>query len=88
MRTEQLENLYNIFKEYEKIFHLESVPLSTSNFYTQKIETTDNTPVFRLPHVHFNVIKEQVEQMVKDDIIENSKSPYKTPTCTKEKCCR
>lgn len=38
--------LTEIFRKYQSIFHLEGETLSVNNFYKQKLNLTDNSPVY------------------------------------------
>ena len=77
------EQIEALISKYQDIFHLENEPLPCNNFYTQHICLQDKTPVFiknyRLPHSQAEKIQKQVQKLLDDDIIENSKSPYNAP---------
>lgn len=77
------KSLREIFKEFQDVFHLPGEELSVNNFYTQQIQTTDSTPVYiknyRLPQTQVEEINNQVDQLLGDNIIENSVSPYNSP---------
>lgn len=70
-------------KGYDDIFALKTDNLTSNNFYKQGIELIDNSPVYiknyRLPEVHREEIKIQVDKMLKEDIIQPSLSPYNSP---------
>lgn len=78
-----ISSITNICKEFNDIFHLSEEKLSVNNFYTQEIQTTDTSPVYiknyRLPQTQMAEINEQVEQLLENDIIEHSVSPYNSP---------
>lgn len=75
--------ILKLCERFIDIFHLEGDLLTTNNFYTQNIELTDNVPVFtknyRIPHAHQNEINRQVDDMLKNEIISPSFSPYNSP---------
>lgn len=77
------KSLIEIFTEYQDIFHLPGEKLSVNNFYTQEIQTTDSVPVYiknyRLPQTQVDEINKQVDQLLTDNIIEHSVSPYNAP---------
>lgn len=58
------DELINIFKDYQDIFHLEGDVLTANNFYTQHLNLTDETPVYiknyRLPQTQVEEIDQQV----------------------------
>jgi Reverse transcriptase (RNA-dependent DNA polymerase)/RNase H-like domain found in reverse transcriptase/Retroviral aspartyl protease len=72
-----------ICREFSDIFYLRGDSLTTNNFYTQNIELIDNAPVYvknyRMPHTSKDEIQEQVKNMLSEDIIENSNSPFNAP---------
>jgi RNase H-like domain found in reverse transcriptase/Reverse transcriptase (RNA-dependent DNA polymerase)/Integrase zinc binding domain/Retroviral aspartyl protease len=78
-----LEDVKSICTQYQDIFHLEGDVVSTNNFYKQKIATMDDSPSYiknyRIPHAHKNIIEKEVQQLLKDGIIEPSVSPYNSP---------
>lgn len=75
--------LFEIFKEYQDIFHLEGESLSTNNFYRQHLNVNDTNPVYiknyRLPQTQHEEIDEQVDNLIYTNIIEPSVSPYNSP---------
>ena len=77
------EKLTNLCKEFSDIFGLESEKLTTNNFYRQKLQLSDPTPVFiknyKIPHSQKQEIEKQVEKLVKDQIVEPSISAYNSP---------
>lgn len=66
--------LISLCTSFSDIFHVEGDRSSTNNFYEQKITLADNEPVFtknyRLPHAQKTEIKEQVEFLLENDLIE------------------
>lgn len=77
------KSLNEIFEEFQDVFHLPGEELGVNNFYTQQIQTTDSTAVYiknyRLPESQMEEINKQVDQLLSDNIIENSVSPYNSP---------
>lgn len=69
--------------EFSDIFKLEDEVIPPNNFYTQKIHLKDEMPVFvrqyRLPHLHKEEIKRQVEDLLSKGIIRPSDSDYNNP---------
>jgi hypothetical protein len=82
--TEELkQKLFPLISKFNGAFALEKEKLSANNFYTQKIRTSDDNPVYtknyRIPHAHKEEIQKQVEKMLDDNIIEPSVSEYNSP---------
>lgn len=75
--------LYDLCYQYMPIFHDSKNKLSVNNFYKQTIQLMDNIPVYvknyRLPHIQRAEIKNQVDGLLKDDLIEISQSSYNSP---------
>ena len=75
--------LFDLIKKYNDIFALDSDKLSVNNFYEQKLQLKDNTPVFsknyRLPETQKQEVNKQVDKLLNDDLIENSVSDYNSP---------
>lgn len=77
------DSIWNIEKEYADIFCLPGDSLPATDLIEHKIETTDEIPVqvkqYRHPPGHKDEIAKQTAQMLKQDIITESKSPYNSP---------
>jgi len=62
---------------------LETEPISTHNFYKQKLRLKDDEQVFiknyRSPHSQVNEIQKQVGKLITDGIVEPSVSEYNSP---------
>lgn len=75
--------LLTLCTEFSDVFHLPGDKATVNNFYTQKLNLKDDTPVFvknyRLPHNQKTEIAKQVDQLLKDDLIEMSMSPFNSP---------
>lgn len=75
--------LLNLCNKYNNIFALESDSLTCNNFYEQKINLSDPSPVYiknyRTPESQRIEIDRQIEKMMSDEIIEPSVSPYNSP---------
>lgn len=69
--------------EFRDIFHHEKIPLSFTNQIKHCIRTTDEIPVFqkqyRLPYESQKEVEKQVQNLLKQDIIQNSDSPWSSP---------
>lgn len=77
------QSILKICEEYADCFHLDGDTLTVNNFYKQKISMADNNPVYiknyRLPQAQQNEINEQVDELLKNNIIETSVSPFNSP---------
>lgn len=77
------EDMVALCKEYSDIFALNTDKLTTNNFYKQSLKLIDHNPVYiknyRVPHVHKTEIKDQVNKMLENDIIEPSTAEYNSP---------
>lgn len=77
------KELKDLCTEYSDIFTLETDRMTTNNFYTQKLRTTDTTPVFtrnyRLPKTQKDEIDRQISKLLENDLIEPSCSNYNSP---------
>lgn len=75
--------LFNLCREYNDIFSLDSDKMSTNNFYTQTLKLKDSDPVFtknyRLPHSQKAEIEKQVINLLDNEAIEPSISAYNSP---------
>lgn len=75
--------LLPLCKEFADIFHLPGDKPTINNFYSHKIIAHDHTPVFvknyRLPHSQKEEIRSQVDKLIKDELIEMSRSNYSSP---------
>lgn len=80
---ETREIIWNIQNDFIDIFSLPGDPLPATNLTTHKIITSDETPVqvkqYRHPPGHQDIIAAQTKDMLQNDIIEESGSPYNSP---------
>lgn len=69
--------------KFNDVFSLKTDEISANNFYKQKINVNDPNPIFirnyRIPESQKQEMDAQVQQMLKDKIIQNSISPYNNP---------
>lgn len=75
--------LTDLCSEFNDVFALETEQISYNNFYTQKLRLKDNSPVYiknyRIPYSQKEEISKQVDNLIKDDIVEPSTSEYNSP---------
>lgn len=81
---EQFENeLIDLCSEYADIFTLDDDKMTVNNLYTQTLRLNDTEPVYqrnyRLPKCHKDEIERQVENLLKNELIEPSCSNYNSP---------
>jgi hypothetical protein len=73
----------SICREYKDIFYCEDIPLSFTNQVKHEIRTKNEDPIFikayRLPPSQTQEIKSQVDKMLKDNVIQESHSPWSAP---------
>ena len=84
LNDEERVSLVKIYEEYHDIFHFSGDTLTSTTAAEQPTPTIDpsravNTKSYRSPETHKEV-KRQIEQMLKDDIIQPSSSPWNSPS--------
>ena len=66
-------------------FHLLNDKLSKTYKITHKIPTTDNVPInvkqYGYPPHLREIVQKQVQEIIDNDIVEESESPYNSPLC-------
>lgn len=78
------KRLTELIREYSDIFHLKGDPLTTTNLTELRVQLKpDAVPKFikpyRVPHSQKTEINQQVEEMLANDLIEPSVSPWNAP---------
>lgn len=75
--------LLPLCEEFADVFQCENDESTVNNFYEQTLTVTDNSPVYqrnyRLPFSQKSEINDQVNQLLKKDLIELSTSNYNSP---------
>lgn len=83
LNEEEKSKLVKIIKEYYDIFSKENLTLTHTSTIKHEIKTTDETPVFtrsyRYPECYREEIKNQVNKLLNDGIIQESCSPWNSP---------
>ena len=86
LNDEERVSLVKICQEYNDIFHLSGDKLicTTAAEHAIPSPTIDpiraiNTKSYRIPDIHKEEVKNQIDQMLKDDIIQPSTSPWNSP---------
>lgn len=77
------EDMTNLFREYDDIFAMEQDKMTINNFYEQKFNLLDGSPVYvknyRLPETQKDEINRQVNKLIDNNLIEPSSSSYNSP---------
>lgn len=83
LNKEEKESVVNLIKENQDRFHLSGEFLGATTAIEHGIATTDEIPVnarqYRFPPVHKAEINIQVNELLGNNIIEHSSSPYNFP---------
>lgn len=84
LTDEEQKSIENICAKFPDIFHLPGDRLTTTSLYQQTIELKpQTTPVYvkpyRMPHSQKSEINKQIESMLEDGIIEESRSAWSSP---------
>lgn len=80
---EEYKAIRNLCYEYRDIFYCDEIPLTFTNQIKHKINLTNETPIFtktyRYPEIHKKEVNTQMDQMLKNGIIQPSNSPWSSP---------
>ena len=80
---EEGDSIIKLVSEYPCQFHLPNDKLSKTFVITHKIPTIDNIPInvkqYRYPSHLRDMVQKQVQELIDNDIIEESESPYNSP---------
>lgn len=83
MNSEERTVIEGLCKEYKDIFYCENIPLTFTNQVKHRIRTKNEDPInikaHRLPPIQTKEISSQVEKMLRDNIIQESHSPWSAP---------
>lgn len=84
LNKEECFSIQRIITKYSDVFYLEKDPLSTCNFYKQKIQLKKGeNPVYvkpyRLPHAQKEEVHRQIDKMLQDGVIEEATSAWSAP---------
>jgi len=75
--------VYNLVLSFKDTFAWSISDLGRTHLVKHQIETTDNVPVvsrpYRVSHTERKIINSQVEEMLENEIIRKSVSPYSSP---------
>lgn len=77
------KTLMDLCIDFSDVFHLENDRCTVNNFYSQSLTLTNDQPVYtknyRLPQTQKAEIRNQVAQLLENDLIEMSTSAYNSP---------
>jgi hypothetical protein len=77
------DSIKNICTDFNDIFALSTDKLTVNNFYEQEIRLVNENPSYvknyRIPHHQKTIINSQVQDMIENDVVEPSRSPYNSP---------
>lgn len=83
LNNEEAEAIRQLCSEYKDIFYCESLPLSFTNQVKHRIKTVNEDPIYikayRQAPVQANEIQAQVDKLLKDNVIQESHSPWSAP---------
>jgi len=86
LNEEERVSLVKISEEYHDVFHFSGDMLTCTTVAEHAIPTPTidlsraiNTKSYRIPEIYKEELKRQIEQMLKDDIIQPSTSPWNSP---------
>ena len=86
LNSEERASILTICEEYKDIFHLPGDKLTCTSTIEHAIPTPTidphraiNVKPYRIPEVHKDEVQRQTEQMLSDDIIQHSRSPWNSP---------
>lgn len=83
MTPEERSAIKNLLKKYSDIFYQEGQQLTFTNAIKHDIHTKDNIPVFtkayRIPEIHRKEVNSQIDNMLNQNIIRHSNSPWNSP---------
>ncbi|PNF18074.1 hypothetical protein B7P43_G03322 [Cryptotermes secundus] len=86
LNSEERVSLVRICEEYNDVFHLPGDKLTFTTVTEHAIPTPTidptrgiNTKSYRIPEIHKEEVNRQMEQMLRDDIIAPSSSPWNSP---------
>lgn len=80
---EERESISKLCHEYRDIFYCDKIPLSFTNQVKHSIRTANENPIYiqpyRHPHYQNEEIQNQVDSLLKDNVIQESHSPWSAP---------
>lgn len=85
LNSDETKIIQNLCNKYRKIFQNTQEYLSTTSEITHSIKTTSDKPIFtrayRHPYAQKEEIRSQIQELLKNQIIQPSRSPWSSPAC-------
>ncbi|QBP37036.1 putative RdRP [Lampyris noctiluca errantivirus 1] len=79
----EIKELKKIIKSYEDLFLNNNEKLTHTNVIKHQIKTTDDNPIYtksyRYPEIYKAEVKQQIDKMLENEIIQESYSPWSSP---------
>lgn len=83
LTTEEKIHVEKLVSQYSEYFHIPGEQLGATNVLKHKINTTDDKPInvkqYRFPPIHKEEINKQVSELLNNQVIKPSHSPYNSP---------
>lgn len=83
LNNEEKTQLEKLLNKYKSLFHSDSDKLTFTNAIKHKIATKHENPIYaksyRYPQVHKAEVNKQIKEMLEQNIIRHSQSPYSAP---------
>lgn len=80
---EERQQIQKLCHEYKDIFYCDKLPLTFTNKVQHQIRTTNEDPIYvrpyRQPQTQLDEINRQVEKLLKENVIQESHSPWSAP---------
>uniref|UniRef100_A0ABD2W534 CCHC-type domain-containing protein n=1 Tax=Trichogramma kaykai TaxID=54128 RepID=A0ABD2W534_9HYME len=89
LKETEKDYVHGLIDRYKDIFHLPNETLPGTDCIQHRIITIDDDPInvkqYKYPHALKDEVNKQVQEMLDNDIIETSESPYNNPLWIVEK---
>lgn len=83
MNKEERTATYKLIKRYEDIFFKDGDDLTFTSQVKHSIPSTNESPIYtrsyRYPEIHKDEVNKQIKEMLEQNIIRESNSPYSSP---------
>ena len=83
LNKEEGQHVDDIIQAHNDLFRLPGDKLEHTNIISHKIATTDEIPIhtkqYRFPPIHKDEINKQIKELLDNDVIKPSESPYNFP---------
>ncbi|KAL6417766.1 hypothetical protein ACFW04_014363 [Cataglyphis niger] len=83
LNEEESSHVSRLIDRHQDLFHLPGSKLGFTSVIKHKIATSDEQPIntkqYRFPPVHKEEIEKQIKELLENDVIKPSESPYNSP---------